>query len=92
VAELADALDLGSSSGNGMGVQISPLAPTQNFPYISDICRKPVQFAFLTTLTLPLLRGREYKGIADYDCSQYIRFNLLLIAFLKYHGNEIRYY
>ena len=27
VAELADALDLGSSSGDGMGVQVSPLAP-----------------------------------------------------------------
>jgi hypothetical protein len=27
VAELADALDLGSSSGNRMGVQVSPLAP-----------------------------------------------------------------
>ena len=28
VAELVDALDLGSSSGDRMGVQVSPLAPT----------------------------------------------------------------
>jgi hypothetical protein len=27
VAELVDALDLGSSSGDGVGVQVSPLAP-----------------------------------------------------------------
>ena len=27
VAELADALDLGSSPGNGLGVQFPPLAP-----------------------------------------------------------------
>jgi hypothetical protein len=27
VAELVDALDLGSSSGDRMGVQVSPLAP-----------------------------------------------------------------
>ena len=30
VAELVDALDLGSSSGNGMGVRVSPLAPNYN--------------------------------------------------------------
>ncbi len=30
VAELVDALDLGSSSGNRMGVQLSPLAPLKN--------------------------------------------------------------
>jgi hypothetical protein len=30
VAELADALDLGSSSGDRVGVQISPLAPVKN--------------------------------------------------------------
>ena len=30
VAELVDALDLGSSSGNRVGVQISPLAPVKN--------------------------------------------------------------
>ena len=30
VAELVDALDLGSSSGDRVGVQISPLAPEQN--------------------------------------------------------------
>ena len=29
VAELADALDLGSSSGNRVGVQISPFAPVK---------------------------------------------------------------
>ncbi len=28
VAELVDALDLGSSSGDRVGVQVSPLAPT----------------------------------------------------------------
>ena len=33
VAELADALDLGSSSGNGVGVQISPLAPHISYHY-----------------------------------------------------------
>ena len=32
MAELADALDLGSSSGNRMGVQISPLAPVYSIP------------------------------------------------------------
>ena len=30
VAEMVDALDLGSSSGDRVGVQISPLAPTIN--------------------------------------------------------------
>ena len=30
VAELVDALDLGSSSGDRMGVQVSPLAPHLN--------------------------------------------------------------
>ena len=30
VAELVDALDLGSSSGDRMGVQVSPLAPIKN--------------------------------------------------------------
>jgi hypothetical protein len=30
VAELVDALDLGSSSGNRMGVQVSPFAPSLN--------------------------------------------------------------
>ncbi len=30
VAELVDALDLGSSSGNRVGVQVSPLAPLVN--------------------------------------------------------------
>jgi hypothetical protein len=33
VAELADALDLGSSSGNRMGVQISPLAPAYSISH-----------------------------------------------------------
>lgn len=32
MAELVDALDLGSSSGNRVGVQLSPLAPTQFLP------------------------------------------------------------
>ncbi len=31
VAELVDALDLGSSSGNRVGVQVSPFAPFLNF-------------------------------------------------------------
>ena len=31
VAELVDALDLGSSSGDRVGVQVSPLAPTSKF-------------------------------------------------------------
>ena len=31
VAELVDALDLGSSSGDRVGVQVSPLAPTSNY-------------------------------------------------------------
>ncbi len=87
VVELADALDLGSSSGNRMGVQISPFAPTHNFQYVSDMYREWVQFAFLP----PPLRWR-HKEIADCDCSQYIHFNPLLIAFLRCHGNEIRYY
>jgi hypothetical protein len=30
VAELVDALDLGSSSGDRVGVQLSPLAPAKN--------------------------------------------------------------
>jgi hypothetical protein len=30
VAELVDALDLGSSSGDRVGVQLSPLAPVKN--------------------------------------------------------------
>ena len=30
VAELVDALDLGSSSGNRVGVQLSPFAPRTN--------------------------------------------------------------
>jgi hypothetical protein len=47
-----------------------------------------VQFAFLHPPNHPHLRGRGYRGIADCDCSQYIHFNLLLIAFLKHHGND----
>ena len=46
VAELADALDLGSSSGNRMGVQISPLAPAHSIPRsqpLTELLSKPGQ-------------------------------------------------
>jgi trigger factor len=45
VAELVDALDLGSSSGDRVGVQVSPLAP-----FKADVSSKLIQSAFIDAL------------------------------------------
>ena len=50
MAELVDALDLGSSSGDRMGVQVSPLAPHRWSDVVSTFSR----FAWLRpTLLVP---------------------------------------
>jgi hypothetical protein len=53
VAELVDALDLGSSSGDRMGVQVSPLAPITNLKLF-------VKLSYLATkLVRTQLIGKE---------------------------------
>src|SRR5512137_2952759 len=49
VAELVDALDLGSSSGNRMGVQVSPLAPRR---HSATICHSAPTFCFTEGIRL----------------------------------------